>query len=370
MAEVNPRSRTTCMENMKSINPISCPRFWSKALASVFLSLLFLALTATIDTGLNTEEIWRGSYERLKGRPARSKRNVHSELAKAVIPVAGLGTRMLPFTKELPKEMLPIYAKCNSDHVAVKPIVQVIFEQLYDTGFREFCFIVGRGKRVIEDHFSVNHSLKNLVPGKAFETADINTFYEKVDHSRISWINQARPEGFGHAVLLSEYFSGHSDFLVHAGDVSIFSPDKTTILGRVRNFYGDYDMDIVLVVKGISNIQSLKQHGVIVPGLKYGDGFRVKGVIEKPANPPSNLAIMPIYIFKPTIFEALERTPVDGRKELQLTDAIQTVIDNGGNVCALMMREDDIRLDIGTPENYLESVLLSYSSQIHLAVEG
>ncbi len=298
------------------------------------------------------------------GRPVTSKTNVRGKLARAVIPAAGLGTRMLPFTKELPKEMLPIYAKCNSHHVAVKPIVQMIFEQLYDTGFRDFCFIVGRGKRAIEDHFSVNHSLKNLVPGKVSEVTDIDMFYEKVEHSRISWINQVRPQGFGHAVLLSEYFSSHDDFLVHAGDVSIFSSDKTMVLERVRNFYHDYDMDVALVAKGITNVQSLKQHGVIVPGLKYGDGFRVKGVVEKPANPPSNLAIMPIYIFKPTIFEALKRTPVDGRKELQLTDAIQTVIDNGGNVCALMMRDDDIRLDIGTPENYLESVVLSYSSQI------
>ena len=296
--------------------------------------------------------------------------NVHGKLAKAVIPVAGLGTRMLPFTKELPKEMLPIYSKCNSDHFAVKPIVQMIFEQLYDTGFRDFCFIVGRGKRAIEDHFSVNHSLKNLIPGKISETADIDLFYEKVEHSRISWINQVRPQGFGHAVLLSEYFASPDDFLVHAGDVSIFSSDKTTILERVSNFYHDYDMDVALVVKEITNIQSLKQHGVIVPDLKYGDGFRVKEVAEKPANPPSNLAIMPVYIFKPGIFEALKRTPIDGHKELQLTDAIQTVIENGGNVCALMMRDDDFRLDIGTPKNYLESVLLSYSSQMNLAGEG
>ena len=294
------------------------------------------------------------------------KMNVNGKLAKAVIPVAGLGTRMLPFTKELPKEMLPVYAKCNSDHVAVKPIVQMIFEQLYNTGFREFCFIVGRGKRVIEDHFSVNHSLKNLVPGKLSETADIDRFYEKVEHSRITWINQVRPQGFGHAVLLSEYFSNHDDFLVHAGDVSIFSSDKTTmtILERVRNFYHDHDMDIALVAKEITNIESLKQHGVIVPGKMYSDGVTVKGVVEKPANPPSNFGIMPIYIFKPKIFEALKRTPVDGHEELQLTDAIQTIIDNGGNVYALMMRDDDIRLDIGTPENYLESVLLSYRSQI------
>src|ERR671918_1570717 len=101
------------------------------------------------------------------------KMNVNGKLAKAVIPVAGLGTRMLPFTKELPKEMLPVYAKCKSDHIAVKPIVQMIFEQLYDVGFREFCFIVGRGKRVIEDHFTINDSLRNLSHGNLSKTTDI-----------------------------------------------------------------------------------------------------------------------------------------------------------------------------------------------------
>lgn len=289
------------------------------------------------------------------------KNNLDSKLTKAVIPVAGLGTRMLPFTKEQPKEMLPVYSKSNSDHVAIKPIVQMIFEQLYDVGFREFCFIVGRGKRVIEDHFTVNDSLRNLAHGKVLKTSDLPMFYKKIDHSRITWINQALPQGFGHAVLLSEYFSSlGEDFLVHAGDVSIFSSHRTTILERLRNFYNANDMDVALVVKKITSKELLKQHGVVILGLEYRDGFMVKGVVEKPIDPPSNLAIMPVYIFKSRIYEALKRTKVDFRGELQLTDAIQALIENGGKVGALMMRDDDIRLDIGTPENYLEAITLSY----------
>jgi UTP--glucose-1-phosphate uridylyltransferase len=288
--------------------------------------------------------------------------NLDTKLGKAVIPVAGLGTRMLPFTKEQPKEMLPIYSKSNSDHVAIKPIVQMIFEQLYDVGFREFCFIVGRGKRVIEDHFTINDSLRNLSHGNLSKTTDIDIFYEKIECSRIAWINQVRPKGFGHAVLLSEYFSSSDkDFLVHAGDVSIFSLHKTTILERLGNFYNSNDMDVALVVKKITNHELLKQHGVIILGMKYKDGFMVRGVVEKPTDPPSNLAIMPLYIFKAKIYEALKRTTIDCRGELQLTDAIQTIIENGGIVGALMMRDDDIRLDIGTPENYLEALTLSYN---------
>jgi UTP--glucose-1-phosphate uridylyltransferase len=289
------------------------------------------------------------------------KRTTKSKLTKAIIPVAGLGTRMLPFTKEQPKEMLPVYSKCNSDQVVIKPIVQLIFEQLYDVGFRDFCFIVGRGKRVIEDHFTVNHSLRNLVRRDISKTTDIDAFYDKVNHSRIAWINQVHPQGFGHAVLLSEYFSNDEDFLVHAGDVSIFSSHKATILDRARRFYQTHDIDIALVVKKITDIELLKQHGVVVPGQEnYGDGFRISRVEEKPLNPPSDLAIMPIYLFKPSIFEALKRTSTDSKGELQLTDAIQTVIENGGNVGALTMKNDDIRLDIGTPDNYLEALMSSH----------
>jgi len=162
-------------------------------------------------------------------------------------------------------------------------------------------------------------------------------------------------------VLMSEYFSSlDEDFLVHAGDVSIFSLHKTSILERLRNFYDTNDLDVALVVKKITNNELLKQHGVIILGLKCREGFMVGGVVEKPTEPPSNLAIMPVYIFKAKIFEALKRTTFDCRGELQLADAIQTIIENGGNVGALMMRGDDIRLDIGTPENYLEALTLSY----------
>ncbi len=286
--------------------------------------------------------------------------DARGRLSKAVITVAGRGTRMLPFTKEQPKELLPIYSRSPTGHICVEPIVQMIFEQLYDAGFREFCFIVGRGKRVIEDHFTINHSLQDLSYNGLSKASGIDDFYKKVEQSRIAWINQILPEGFGHAASLSESFSNNNEFLVHAGDVSVISLCKKSVLDRIKNFYYSNDLDVALVVNRIDDIGSLKQHGVVVPDTKYKEGFAVKRVVEKPTVPPSNLAIMPIYIFKPIIFEALRRTSADHRGELQLTDAIQTVIENGGNVGALMMREDDIRLDIGTPETYLHALNDSY----------
>jgi UTP--glucose-1-phosphate uridylyltransferase len=287
---------------------------------------------------------------------------VRRKLRKTVIPVAGLGTRMLPFTKEQPKEMLPVYANGIDNAITIEPIVQLIFGQLYNAAFREFCFIVGRGKRVIEDHFTINYTLKQLVSGKISQTNALDEFYREVESSKIFWINQGAPRGFGHAVLLSESLVGDDDeFLVHAGDVSIVSVhDNEKLLGRVKTFHSDNDFDVTLVVRKINDIATLRQHGIVTPGPLARKGFEVKQVIEKPCDPPSNFAIMPVYVFKTVIFEALKRTDIDKRGELQLTDAIQTIINDGGTVGALEMNEEEIWLDIGTPRTYMEALNLSY----------
>jgi UTP--glucose-1-phosphate uridylyltransferase len=286
---------------------------------------------------------------------------VTRNLRKAVIPVAGLGTRMLPFTKEQPKEMLPVYANGIDNTITIEPIVQLIFGQLYNAGFREFCFIVGRGKRVIEDHFTINHALKQLGSGNILQTNLLDEFYSEVESSKIFWINQGAPRGFGHAVLLSESPAGDDEFLVHAGDVSIVSmPNNEKLLDRVRAFHYDNDFDVTLVVRKINDIATLRQHGIVTPGPLAEKGFVVKQVIEKPSVPPSNFAIMPIYVFNVVIFEALKKTDFDKKGELQLTDAIQTVINDGGNVGALEMNEKEIWLDIGTPRTYMEALNLSY----------
>src|SRR4029077_6501330 len=127
---------------------------------------------------------------------------------KAVIPVAGLGTRLLTATKVQPKEMLPVFAK-EGGELCIKPLVQLVFEQLFDFGIREFCFVVGRGKRAIEDHFSPDDDyLKRLtVQDKTASTHQAATasalekFYRRIDRASLMWVNQPVPLGFGHAVL-------------------------------------------------------------------------------------------------------------------------------------------------------------------------
>src|SRR3972149_1148305 len=139
---------------------------------------------------------------------------------KVIIPAAGLGTRLFPATKEQPKEMLPIFSATANCEMSVKPVVQMVFEQLYDAGLREFCFVVGREKRSIEDHFTSDPScIRNLEGiGRSGQAADLEGFYEKLRNSTIMWVNQPEPKGFGNAVLMAKPFVQNEQCLVHAGD--------------------------------------------------------------------------------------------------------------------------------------------------------
>src|SRR5438445_10012180 len=146
-------------------------------------------------------------------------------LRKAVIPAAGLGTRLLSVTKEKPKEMLPVFAKGKNGDLCLKPIVQLVFEQLYQVGFREFCFIVGRGKRAIEDHFTPDLNFVSMLDskGKDGPAVDLENFYKMIDSSTVYWVNQPDPRGFGDAVLKAKSFAGDDKFMVHAGDSHFIS---------------------------------------------------------------------------------------------------------------------------------------------------
>jgi len=282
-------------------------------------------------------------------------------IRKAVIPVAGLGTRLLSATKEQPKEMLPVFSKSANGKICLKPLVQLVFEQLFEVGIREFCFIVGRGKRAMEDHFTPDYGyverLNNV--GKNNQAYDLTCFYKKLEESTIIWINQPEPKGFGHAVLLSQSLIGYEEFLVHAGDTYIISKGNDH-LTRLIGYSKKIKDDATLVAKEVPNPQ---QYGII-EGQQEGKDFRVSRVVEKPEKPTTNLAIMPIYIFTHILFRALETTSLGKGGELQLTDGIQKLIDWGLNVHAIELNSDEIWLDIGTPETYWEAQSLSYKKAI------
>lgn len=279
-------------------------------------------------------------------------------IKKVVVPAAGLGTRLFPATKEQPKEMLPIFSRLVNSNVGVKPLLQLVFEQLYDTGFREFCFVVGRGKRSIEDHFTPDHNsivmLKNRRKGD--QASDLDDFYTKLKTSTIIWVNQPEPKGFGDAVFMAQPFVQNEHCLVHAGDTYIVS-ENARHLRLLMDVYERFNADAAFLVQ---EIEDPRQYGIIEAKEIEKRVYRVKAAVEKPEKPTTNLAIMPIYIFHPVVFKALEKTTPGKGGETQLTDAIQKLIEWGLNVCAVQLSPDEVRLDIGSPETYWEALSLSY----------
>jgi len=276
---------------------------------------------------------------------------------KAVITAAGRGTRLLPTTKQLPKEMLPIFHRLGPDKIETKPLLQLIFEQLFDIGIREFCFIVGREKRAIEDHFTPDEQyledLQASCKNPSFNS--LKAFYSKLDESTILWANQPSPRGFGDAVLYGEPFVGDDPFIVHAGDTYVPSfRDKYSNLLMTEVIENGADASLLL-----HKVENPSSYGVAI--LHSEDQVsKVVRVVEKPERPLSNLAIMPIYAFSPSIFNALKGCQLGVGNEIQLTDGIQRLIEGGSKVCAITMEEREKVFDVGSPESYWIALKNSY----------
>lgn len=270
-------------------------------------------------------------------------------LKKIVIPSAGLGLRLLPTTKEIPKEMLPLFLKDSSGELIVKPLIQAVFEKFYKCGIREYCIIVGRQKRTIEDHFTINNDFLNNLKKNSKYSKDLGKFYSTLKTTKIFWINQQEPRGFGDAVLYAESFVGNDDFLVTAGDTLIHNNDS--LIHSLMNTRLKNKNDAMLILKEVSDP---KRFGVAVIN-KLGKEIIVTNVEEKPSRPKSDLSIVALYRFKPSIFNAL-REIKSNKKELQLTDAIQKLIEWKGRVKAIIIKKNDTMIDVGTAESYLESI--------------
>jgi UTP--glucose-1-phosphate uridylyltransferase len=279
---------------------------------------------------------------------------------KAVIAAAGLGTRLLSVTKEQPKEMLPIYTRNSQGHLSIKPMLQLIFEQVYDFGIRDFCFIVGRGKRAIEDHFTPDYYYDEILKNKEnrqleASALDLERFHSRLKNSSIFWVNQSPNLGFGHAVLQAQSYVAKGDFFVFAGDTLIIS-ERNHHLKRLIDCYIRENADAAFLVQSVKDPEN---YGV-VHGTNLSEVINVKKVIEKPSVPDSDMAIMPIYIFKNNIFTHLRKLVPDHRNEIQLTDAIASILING-RVVATEIKKDELRLDIGTPETYFKAQVESFN---------
>ena len=276
-------------------------------------------------------------------------------MTKVVITAAGKGTRMLPFTKEIPKEMMPIFTKIYGNQRIVIPLLQYIFEQFYSMKIKDYCFVVGRDKRSIKDHFARQQSHLNELSGNHKKT--LSNFYKKLENCHLILVNQNKPLGFGDAVKRAEKFVGDEDFILHAGDVSIISRYKHPILRLIDTAKKNPDVSAILVCK---KVKDAKRYGILQIKNRTSTVYFVEGVEEKPVRPKSNLGILALYYFKPEIFHSLKKTKRGKNNELQLTDGIQQMINDGKKVLAIPLAKDDVEIDVGTVESYRDAQASSY----------
>ncbi|MEH6993135.1 UTP--glucose-1-phosphate uridylyltransferase GalU [Neobacillus drentensis] len=230
---------------------------------------------------------------------------------KAIIPAAGLGTRFLPATKAMPKEMLPIVDK---------PTIQYIVEEAIESGIEDIIIVTGKGKRSIEDHFDNAFELEQtLLEKEKFELLEtVQAVSKMVD---IHYIRQKEPKGLGHAVWCARNFIGNEPFAVLLGDDIVQA--ETPCLKQLINEY-DRTHSSVIGVKQVPEDET-DRYGIIDPIDQFDRSFQVRNFVEKPkkGTAPSNLAIIGRYIFTPEIFLFLEKQEIGAGGEIQLTDAIQ-----------------------------------------------
>jgi len=267
-------------------------------------------------------------------------------IKSAVIPVAGHGTRLLPATKSQPKEMLP---------VARKPIVQYVVEELVSNGIGQILFVTGRNKASIENHFDHDPDLfrtlsdtnkQDLLKEVNFESLRANFFYTR----------QRLQKGLGDAVLCGENFAGEEPFLVALGDSILGLHAVSRAVSRMAEVFESKRASCVIAVEEVPQ-EETRHYGIVQPENAADDVFRIVNLVEKPApeKAPSNLAIAGRYIFSPVIFDMIRQVQPDGRGEIQLTNAIQLMCEEGRRVMAVKLAAEEKRYDIGNFPSYFES---------------
>jgi UTP--glucose-1-phosphate uridylyltransferase len=260
---------------------------------------------------------------------------------KAVITAAGLGTRFLPATKSIPKEMLP---------VVDRPAIQYVVEEAVQAGLTDILIITGRGKRAVEDHFDRNFELEHYL-----ETTGKHDMLKEVqfasDLADIHYVRQRDPLGLGHAVSVARHHVGDEPFAVLlADDIMV---DEAVLL---RSMLGAYDRSgcSVVAVEEVSP-EEISSYGCVEPDGAATEGVvTIRRIIEKPAREvaPSNLAVIGRYVFTPAIFDALDRIVPGAGGELQLTDAIALLL---GEENVLGLRCDGGRYDVGQKLDFLRA---------------
>ena len=264
----------------------------------------------------------------------------------AVVPVAGLGTRLLPITKSQPKEMLP---------VGRKPVVQYVVEELTQSGITRLLFITGASKTSIENHFDIDDRLIQHLRevGKEEELEQLDFERRAVEYF---YTRQRRQLGLGHAVLCSKPLVGDQSFVVALGDSIIGINAQSDIVQKMIAEFERSKADIVVCFEEVPRKDVVK-YGIAKPRGAAGERFELEDLIEKPSveEAPSHLAVAARYVFSSAIFEALKETEPGKGGEIQLTDAIRILLKRGAKGVGLSLPASEPRFDIGNYDSYFKS---------------
>ncbi|WP_028841822.1 UTP--glucose-1-phosphate uridylyltransferase [Thermodesulfobacterium hveragerdense] len=267
---------------------------------------------------------------------------------KAVLPVAGLGTRMLPITKVVPKELLPVIER---------PTIEYVINEAIQSGVNTLVFIISQGKGKIIDYFDIDLNLRSfLKERKKTELLEkVQEVEEKIKH--LIEVRQKVPEGLGHAILMAEKAVGEEPFAVLLGD-DLVDADPPCIKQMLDVYQSLSSESSEISLIGVEEVtwKDVSKYGIIEGERVSTDLIKIRKVVEKPKpeEAPSNLAIIGRYIFSPIVFDYLKRIPkVNG--EYQLTDAIQLMIDEGHEVYAYLFKGK--RFDTGNKEGFFQAIL-------------
>lgn len=263
-------------------------------------------------------------------------------IKKCLFPVAGYGTRFLPATKSMPKEMLP---------VVNKPLVQYGVEEAIEAGMTTCAMVTGRGKRAIADHFDINYELEHQIRGSGKEVY-LESIRDVLDRGTFTMVRQREMRGLGHAILTGESLIGNEPFGVVLSDDLCLNSQGEGVLAQMAALYRQFRCSIVAIQEVPKD--QVHKYGVIA-GEAMKDGlYRVDSMIEKPKpdEAPSNLAIIGRYILTPDIFDILRDTPAGANGEVQLTDALMRQAQRG---CVIAYKFQGRRFDCGSVPGFVEA---------------
>jgi UTP--glucose-1-phosphate uridylyltransferase len=270
-------------------------------------------------------------------------------IKKCLFPVAGYGTRFLPATKAMPKEILPILDK---------PLVQYGVEEALEAGLTDIGFVTGRGKRAIEDHFDVSYELEHQIAGTGKEKM-LEGIRSLIETCSFSYTRQIEMHGLGDAILKGRVLIGDEPFAVVLADDLCFGAEHG-VLHQMVALFRQFRCSIVAIEEVPR--ENTGSYGVIAGEAISDRLFRVTDMVEKPSpdEAPSNLAIIGRYILTPDIFDILESTPPGKNGELQITDALRTQAQRG---CVIAYRFEGRRFDCGSVAGYVEATNYCYQER-------